>query len=187
LTISLALEHTLHLAWGYAVLIMIRSISYSLLVFALLMAIKAEANTDARLKQIIAAFQKIMEERQLISEDGASMRYGQVTYRPRLGYVVDYSVSFPNGSPASGQETIWTDGYEVYVDQVFDGVINRRYSASVEGPYNVLRIRPTDPDHADFITRDCMHKSNEEGTVCYVKVRYMNDVIVTVYKQRFGY
>ena len=139
--------------------------------------------TSFRYQEIVTAFNTMVAGRTLESDDGSEINYTRGMRQSQDNYLVSYSHSFPSGRSTNGIETVWTDGRAVLVDQVIDGVIARRYVASLEGPYNVLRIRPEYPEDSGFISRDCVRKNDQEGTVCYVKVRYMSDVIVTVYRE----
>lgn len=143
-----------------------------------------QSATAIRYKEVVDAFKKIVSGRSLASDEGSEINYQHGSLHSSATYLVGYSHSFPSGRSTDGVETVWTDGSNVFVDQVIDGVIARRSIASIEGPYNVLRMRPADPEESSFISRDCIRRSEEDGTECYVKVRYLNDVIVTVYREK---
>lgn len=160
----------------------------TLILIALCFATPATSATPAatarQYSEVVRAFNQLVSGRALVSDEGSELIFGSGIEQSQGNYIVNYAHSFPSGRRADGRESVWTDGRSILVDQVVDGVIARRYIASVEGPYNVLRIRPEHPDDSEFISRDCIRKSAEEGTACYVKVRYMDDVIVSVYREK---
>lgn len=122
--------------------------------------------------------------RTLLCDEGTKLRFygGQNT---GSGFSVAVEATFSGGRGSSGSELIQAGPTfnTIYVDQIAEGVTTRRNIASIEVPYHVFRIRPMTPQSTDFITRDCVRRSESEGTICYIKVRYMSDVIVSPCKE----
>ncbi len=132
---------------------------------------------------VVRAYNKILVGKILVSDEGNQLRFGRAEVASDGRFVVSYEMIFANGRISNGLEALRIDTRGVFLDQITDGVTARRYFASVEEPYHVLRIKPISPQSTDFITRDCIRNSDAEGSVCYLKVRYMNDVIVSEYRE----
>lgn len=135
---------------------------------------------------IVGAYNSMLIGRTLTNDDGASIKFTSGRAVSDSRYVVNYEVSFPKGAKSFGIEAVQKAPSGVYVDQIAEGVTTtRRNIATIEEPYHVFRIRPVMPQSTDFITRDCIRRSSTEGTICYLKVRYMNDVIVSQFREDY--
>ncbi|MCX6125049.1 MAG: hypothetical protein NTV34_09940 [Proteobacteria bacterium] len=141
-------------------------------------------SSPIRYQKIVSLFHKLVAGKTLNSDEGSEIKFKIGNMDSQNVYRIGYEHSFPSGGVTHGSETVWTDGAKIFVDQEVDGVIARRYIASIEGPFGVLRIRPELAEDQDIIGRDCLRKNDDEGTICYVKVRYMNDVIVSTYREK---
>lgn len=133
--------------------------------------------------EVVRAYNRMLVGKVLTSEEGNQIRFGEAGVTTDGRFIVAYEAVFANGRTSAGVESLRIDQSGVYLDQITEGVTARRYFASVEEPYDVLRIKPVSPQTTDFIARDCVRSKNGDGTVCYVKVRYMNDVIVSEYRE----
>ena len=144
-----------------------------------------QSNTTltSRYNEVVAAFQQIVAGRTLRSEEGSEIRFESGSLKNDSNYRLKFEHVFPSGAEAVGQESVWSNGQVIYVDQVINDVIARRYVATIEGPFQVLRIKPEHEEDSNFISRDCMRAESTHGTVCYVKVRYHDDVIVSTYRE----
>ena len=129
---------------------------------------------------IVQAYKVMLLGRTLNCDDGAMIVKFTTARQSSDGrFVASYLISFANGSSSSGVESVQNTTSGVFVDQIAEGITTRHNVASIEEPYHVFRVRPFSPQTTDFITRDCVRKNDAEGSVCYIKVRYMGDVIVT--------
>ena len=145
----------------------------------------ADANSSpVRYHEIVMSFHDLVAGKTLNSDEGSEIKFKIGNMDSQNIYRIRYEHSFPSGGVTHGSETVWTDGVQVFVDQEVEGVIARRYVASIEGPFGVLRIRPELTEDQDIIGRDCLRKNEAQGTICYVKVRYLNDVIVSTYREK---
>lgn len=112
-------------------------------------------------------------------DDAAVIKFSSARQTGNGRFVVNYSISFARGNSSSGVESVQNTASGVYVDQIVEGVTTRHNIATIEEPYHVFRVRPVAPQTTDFIVRDCVRLSETAGTSCYIKVRYMDDVIVS--------
>lgn len=150
------------------------------------LADEADMMSISTFEHVVSAFEDIVTRRTLKSDDGCLLVFGAGQWSSSTRFQVPYKFVFANGRSSSGREVVSDNGLETIVNQIVKQVLARSYFASVEGPFRVLRIRPIKPETSEFISRDCVRKSDEEGTICYNKVRYMNDVIVSVFREKYS-
>jgi len=142
---------------------------------------KERPNAATDLSEVVHYFVSYLAGRALISDEGTQLSY-DLGRNEGEGFSLRYRYKFRDGDLSEGMEYLWSDSNGVYVDQIVDEVVVRRYIASVEGPYKVLRIRPSEAD-GSFISRDCLSDQAVKKTTCYVKLRFGSDVVVSVYRE----
>ena len=145
----------------------------------------AQSNTESQctpLNQIREAFQSMLSGRVLVNEEGTKLSFGRLGVFSKDRFFVETKMDFANGTTISAIEVIRHDGDRVLLEQVVDGVTTRRFEVSIEQPYNVLRTKPLNSTNSQFIARECLLKQ-KVGTICYVKVRYGSEVIVSVFSE----
>lgn len=161
----------------------ILTLSIGSTVFAAQSATAQDGTVTPQYTEIVRAFNKMIVERHLATEDGTALTFGKGGLSVNGRFIVSFEAKFATGDTTHGVEVLWAENDLVYLDQVVDGVTTRRYVASIEGPLKVLRIRPLAVQPSDFIARDCIRRDDDNGTTCYVKVRYQGDVIVSVFRE----
>lgn len=136
--------------------------------------------TSTSFADVVQAYRVMLLGKTLNCDDGAAViKFSSARYSGDGRYVANYTISFMSGNSSSGVESVQNTSSGIYVDQIVAGVTTRHNIATIEEPYHVFRVRPVNPQATDFIVRDCIRRSENEGTICYIKVRYMNDVIVS--------
>ena len=143
---------------------------------------ESTSNSIGELSSVLNAFHSMLAGRILANGDGATLSFGNLSVGTNGRFFIETKMDFANGGSISATEVVRLEGDRVIMEQVVDGVATRRYEISVVQPYNILRTKPLDPDNSQFIARECLLKPSI-GTQCYVKVRYMNDVIVSVFTE----
>lgn len=124
------------------------------------------------------------------SDEGTIIRYGKLV--TPIGSIYRYSVpfktQFSDGFVSLASENLWIGNHgQILVDQLVEGVVTRRYEVSIEGQSQahtgILRIKPYDRDHINFIARECLQPTAERPGVCFLKLRFLQDVIVTRFNE----
>ena len=124
------------------------------------------------------------------SDEGTIIRYGKLTVplNSNYRYSVPFKTQFSDGFVSSASENLWIgNNGKILVDQLVEGVVTRRYEVTIEGQSEVhsgiLRIKPYDRDHINFIARECLQPSIDRSAVCFLKLRFLQDVIVTKFDE----
>jgi hypothetical protein len=129
------------------------------------------------------AYETMLSERTLVSNEGCVISYSHVVSTGPQSFSITYHQKFASGKFADGKEVISTSNLGVIVDQYTDGIWARQYAATLEEPYDVLRIRPLQQAGTRFLSRECLRRNMVEGTRCFIKVRYGDDVAVTTFSE----
>lgn len=133
--------------------------------------------------EVLKATRTILSGRCFENEDQTRISFSALLYVTNMRSDIDVLISFREGQVASHREVINNAGGEVVVDQVIDGKIVGKYTASVEAPYNVLRLRPSSDSSSDFISRECLYQPTDQKNICYLKIRSENDVFVSAFRE----
>jgi hypothetical protein len=141
----------------------------------------AEAAVDYR--EIVQATRSILAGRCFQNEDNTRMGFGSLQTLAYNHSEIDVEISFEDGQSARHRESIKIQGMQVIVEQLVNGNLFGKYLVSVEPPFQVLRLRPTDEASSNFISRECMYQESERKNVCYLKMKSDNDVFVSVFNE----
>lgn len=133
--------------------------------------------------EVLKATRSILSGRCFENEDQTRLSFSALLNVTIMRSEIDVLISFREGQVASHREVINNVGGEVVVDQIVDGKIVGKYTATVEAPYNVLRLRPLNDSSSDFISRECVYQSSDQKNICYLKIRSENDVFVSAFRE----
>ncbi|MCX6119602.1 MAG: hypothetical protein NT027_18855 [Proteobacteria bacterium] len=135
-------------------------------------------------ENVILLYSSVLEGKTLVSDTGSTIQFMRGRWITGNRYSIPYKQTFSNRQVIYGTELISEKVGTFYLEQFVNNVLARRYFVSIEGPLDVLRIRPVAVEPSGFISRDCIRRTDSEGTICYVKVKYRDDVIVTEFREK---
>jgi hypothetical protein len=137
----------------------------------------------SRSSEVLQIYTKLLGNKTLKSENGSILQFDVPSNCSSERVCIPYKQTFASGRVAAGFEIMTLTDASAVMEQYIYGTLARKYLASVVGPLKVLRIQPLQNESTDFISRDCIFTGDEKLTVCYVKVRFLEDVIVTVFRE----